>query len=138
MTTANDNITSGKIVSSDTIMVKLKPGSNPTDVIKKLKEWMILVSGVDIRFSIVEVKLVVDASQVDEVVKQLPQGEVVVTKISGPVEKEIQTLKSTLPSNNNIILFCGFLGVIVGLVGMFIDSIIRGLKGIKDKLSRKE
>lgn len=138
MTTANDNIISGKIVSSDTIMVKLKPGSNPTDVIQKLKEWMILVSGVDIRFSIVEVKLVVDASQVDEVVKQLPQGEVVVTKISGPVEKEIQTLKSTLPSNNNIILFCGFLGVIVGLVGMFIDSIIRGLKGIKDKLSRKE
>lgn len=138
MTTANTNITSAKIISSDTILVQLKPDSDPTDVIRKLDDWMVLVSGVDIRFSIVEVQVVVDASQVDEVVKQLPQGEVVVTKISGPVEKEIQTLKKVLPSNNNIILFCGFLGVIVGLVGMFIDTIIRGLKFIGDKLRRRE
>ncbi|NYB52866.1 MAG: hypothetical protein HVN35_09960 [Methanobacteriaceae archaeon] len=138
ITTANSNITSGKVVSSDTMMVQIKPGSNPTEVIKKLKSWLVLVSGIDIKFSIVQVKVVVDASKVDEVVKQLPQGEVVVTEISGPVEKEIQSLKNILPSKNNVILFCGFLGIIVGLVGMFIDSILRGLKGIKDLLRKKE
>ncbi|OPX57437.1 MAG: hypothetical protein A4E25_02338 [Methanobacterium sp. PtaB.Bin024] len=138
MTTVNSNITSANIISNDTIMVQIKPGSDPTDVIKKLDDWMVLVSGVDIRFSIVEVQVVVDASQVDSVVEQLPQGEVVVTGISGPVENEIQTLKQSLPSNNNIILFCGLLGVIVGLVGMFIDSIIQGLKAIKDRLRKKE
>jgi len=42
---------------------------------------MVLISGIDIKYSIVQVKLVVDASKVDEVVKQLPQGEVVVTEI---------------------------------------------------------
>lgn len=138
ITTANTNITSGKVISDDTLMVQVKPGSDPTEVIKKLKTWMVLVSGIDIKFSIVQVKLVVDASQVDTVVKQLPQGEVVVTEISGPVEKEIQTLKNTLPDKNNIILFCGFLGVIVGLVGMFIDTIIRGLKGLKDGIRKKK
>lgn len=138
ITTANSNITSGKIISSDTMLIQIKPGSDPTDVIKKLKNWMILVSGIDIRFAIVQVKVVVDASRVDEVVKELPQGEVVVTEISGPIEKEIQTLKNTIPSKSNVILFCGFLGVIVGLMGMFIDSIIRGLKGIKDKLRKKD
>lgn len=136
--TANSNITSGKVISSDTMLVQLKPGSDPTSVIKQLKSWMVLVSGIDIKFSIVQVKVVVDASKVDEVVKQLPQGEVVVTEISGPVEKEIQGLKNTLPEKNNIILFCGLLGVIVGLVGMFIDTIVRGLKAIKDKLRKKE
>ena len=138
ITTANTNITSGKVISDDTIMVQVKPGSDPTDVIKKLKSWMVLVSGIDIKFSIVQVKLMVDASRVDEVVKQLPQGEVVVTDISGPVEKESQTLKNTLPDKNNIILFCGFLGVIVGLVGMFIDTIIRGLKGLKNGIRKKK
>ena len=73
ITTANTNITSGKVISDDTIMVQVKPGSDPTDVIKKLKSWMVLVSGIDIKFSIVQVKLMVDASRVDEVVKQLPQ-----------------------------------------------------------------
>lgn len=135
---ANNNITSGTIVSNDTMLVQIKPGSDPTDVIKKLKSWMVLVSGVDVRFSIVQVNVVVDASKVDEVVKQLPQGEVVVTGINGPIEKEIQTLKNSLPSKNNIIFFCGLFGVIVGLLGMFIDSIIRGLKAIKDGIRKKK
>ncbi len=138
MTTANSNITSGKVIATDTMMVQIKPGSDPTDVIKKLKSWMVLVSGVDIKFSIVQVKVTVDASKVDEVVKQLPQGEVVVTDISGPIEKEIQIMKNTLPSKNNIILFCGFLGVIVGLLGMFIDTIFRGLKGLKNGIINRK
>jgi hypothetical protein len=137
ITTANTNITSGKVISGDTMMVQLKPGSDPTQVIKQLKSWMVLISGIDIKYSIVQVKLVVDASKVDEVVKQLPQGEVVVTEINGPVEKEIQSLKNTLPGKNNIILFCGFLGVLVGLVGMFIDTITRGIRGIRDRLRQK-
>lgn len=137
MTTAVNNITSGKIVSNDTIMVQLKPGSDPTKVIKQLKNWMMLVSGINIRFSIVEVKVMVDASKVDDVVKELPQGEVVVNHISGPVEKEIQTLEKTMPPNNNVILLCGFLGAIVGLAGLFIDSILQGLRVLRDRLLKK-
>ncbi|MCC7550120.1 MAG: hypothetical protein KO316_01310 [Methanobacterium sp.] len=137
ITNANSNITSGRVVSSDTMMVEVKPGSDPTDVIKKLDSWMLLVSGIDIRYSIVQVKLIVDASKVDEVVEDLPQGEVVVTEISGPVEAEIQALKNSLPEKNNIILFCGFLGVIVGLAGMFIDTIMRAFTGLKDRLRKK-
>jgi hypothetical protein len=135
---ANTNITSGTVISSDTMMVKTKSGSDPTEVIKKLKSWMVLISGIDIKYSIVQVNVVVDASQVDSVVKQLPQGEVVVTEINGPVEKEIQTLKNTLPAKNNVILFCGFLGVIVGLAGMFIDTIVRGFSALKNRLRKKK
>ena len=138
ITSANTNITSGTVISSDTMMVQIKPGSDPTEVIKKLKSWMVLISGIDIKYSIVQVNVVVDASQVDSVVKQLPQGEVVVTEINGPVEKEIQTLKNTIPAKNNVILFCGFLGVLVGLAGMFIDTIISGFKGLKNRLRKKK
>lgn len=138
ITSVNTNITSAKVISTDTMLIQTKPGSDPTEVIKKLKSWMVLVSGIDIKFSIVQVKLVVDASQVDQVVKQLPQGEVVITEINGPVEKEIQTLKNTLPAKNNVILFCGFLGVIVGLVGMFIDTIMSGFKGLKNRIHKKK
>jgi hypothetical protein len=138
ITSVNTNITSAKVISTDTMLIQTKPGSDPTEVIKKLKSWMVLVSGIDIKFSIVEVKLVVDASQVDQVVKQLPQGEVVITEINGPVENEIQTLKNTLPAKNNVILFCGFLGVIVGLAGMFIDTIISGFSGLKNSIRKKK
>jgi hypothetical protein len=107
-------------------------------VIKKLDDWMVLVSGVDIMIQYSGSPSSGRCIPSGFSVEQLPQGEVVVTGISGPVENEIQTLKQSLPSNNNIILFCGLLGVIVGLVGMFIDSIIQGLKAIKDRLRKKE
>ena len=42
MTTAVNNITSGKIVSNETIMVELEPGSDPTAVIKKLKNLSLI------------------------------------------------------------------------------------------------
>jgi hypothetical protein len=137
VTNANTNITSGKVISADTMTVQLKPGSDPTTVIKELKNWMVLISGIDVRYSVVQVKVVVDASKVDEVVEQLPHEEVVVTEINGPVEKDIQNLKNILPHQNNIILFCGFLGVLVGLIGMFIDTITRSLHSILDRLRHK-
>jgi len=129
---ANVNITSAKVESSDTIVIQLKPGSNPTDSIKMLKDWMLLVSGINMRFSIVQVSAIVDPSQVDEVLKNLPKGEVVVDSVNGPIEAQMGSLKESIPSKSEIVLFCGFLGIIVGLCGMFIDSIMRVIKRIKD------
>jgi hypothetical protein len=133
MTTTNPNVTSVKVISSDTIVVQTKGGINPTDVIKKLKDWINLVSGITVKYSIVEVSVKVDASKADEVLRKMPQGDVVVTSVNGPVENEIQSLKNLLPQKSDVILFCGFLGVITGLFGMFIDTIIGGLKGFKGR-----
>ena len=130
--TANNNITSAKAESSNTIIIQIKPGSNPTEVINMLKEWMMLVSGISVNYGIVQVSAVVDASQVDEVLKKLPQAEVVVTGVSGPIENQIGSLKESMPSKSNIVLFCGFLGIITGLAGMFIDTIMGGIQKIKD------
>jgi hypothetical protein len=129
---ANYNVTSAKVESSNTIVIQIKPGSNPPDVIDKLKDWMMLVSGVNVNYSTVQVSAVVDASKVDEVLQKLPQGEVVVTSVNGPIENQIGSLKESLPPESTIVLFCGFLGIITGLVGMFIDSIMRGIKRIRD------
>jgi hypothetical protein len=130
--TSNVNITSAKVESSDTIVLQLKPGSNPTDTINMLKDWMLLVSGINLRYSIVQVSAVVDPSQVDEVRKNLPTGEVVVDSVNGPIEAQMGSLKESLPSKSEIVLFCGFLGVISGVLGMFIDTIMRGINRIKD------
>jgi hypothetical protein len=130
--TSNVNITSATVESSDTIVLQLKPGSNPTDTINMLKYWMLLVSGINLRYGIVQVSAIVDPSQVDEVRKNLPTGEVVVDSVNGPIEAQMGSLKESLPSKSEIVLFCGFLGIIAGLMGMFIDSIMRGIKRIKD------
>jgi hypothetical protein len=130
MPIANYNITSAKAKSSNTIVIQIKPGSNPTEVINMLRDWMMLVSGVNVNYSIVQVSAIVDASQVDEVLQKLPQA-AVVDSVNGPIENELGSLKESMPSESNIVLFCGFLGIITGLVGMFIDTIMRVLNSIK-------
>lgn len=136
--TANKNISSVKIESNETVIVHLKPETEPTDTIKQIKTWINFVSGIDVRFSIVQYNVTVEASKVDEVIRKLPQGEVLVTGVYGPVENEIQSLKNAMPSETNLVLLCGFLGIITGLAGVFIDSIISFIVGLKNRLIKKD
>ncbi|MDP3066175.1 MAG: hypothetical protein Q8N08_05485 [Methanobacteriaceae archaeon] len=135
---ANPNVTSLKVENSDTITVNTKPEADPPATIKSLKNWIMLVSGIDSRYSIVQLQVQVEPAQVDEVVTKLPQLQAVVTGIQGPMEENIQGLKNALPNQSNIIILCGVLGVITGLVGVFIDSILKNLGGLWKKLKESK
>ena len=134
----NSNITSISIPSNNTIILQVNEDSNPQTVINSLEEWLMFAGGINVKYSTVHVSVNVDASQVDSVVAKLPQDQVVITGIKGPVEDKINYLNSVLPKKSNVVLVCGFLGMLVGLAGVFIDTIMEGLKRTRDKFRRKE
>jgi len=65
---------------------------------------------------------------------KLPQGDIVVTDISGPTENSVQGLKNILPNKSNIVIFCGLIGMITGLAGVFIDNILNIIVMIRKRL----
>ena len=132
--TINDNISSVKMVNNKTMILELKNGTNPQDVISSLQTWMMFVSGSSITYSVANVTLGVKTSKLNSVMSQLPQGEIIITSVNGPTENNIQTIRNLIPNKNNIILFCGFLGMIVGLAGLFIDSISGVLEEIMNRI----
>jgi len=134
----NTNITSAKFISNDTLQVSMKEGSRPIDVINNLKDWLMLTRGLNLRYSTVYLAVNVEASKLDDIITQIEKDEVVIGKVEGPVEDKIENLKSVLPQKSNIILFCGFLGVIVGLAGIFVDSIVDLIKKFKERMFRRE
>jgi hypothetical protein len=134
----NSNITSISIPSNNTIILQVNEDSNPQTVINSLEEWLMFAGGINVKYSTVHVSVNVDASQLDSVVAKLPQDQVVITGIKGPVEDKINYLNSVLPKKSNVVLVCGFLGMLVGLAGVFIDTIMEGLKRTRDKFRRKE
>ncbi|HMK54501.1 MAG TPA: hypothetical protein VK444_06940 [Methanobacteriaceae archaeon] len=136
-TTANANITSLKVETNDTILVSTNPGADPPSTIKSLKNWILLVSGIDVSYSIVQVQVQVDPAKVDEVTSKMPQLQAAVTGVQGPMEENISGLKNFLPSQSNIIILCGVLGAIVGLAGVFIDTILQNLEGLRKKISKR-
>jgi hypothetical protein len=97
---------------------------------------MMFVSGLNIKYSIVNITLNVQSSKLDQVMSQLPQGDIVITDVNGPTEKNIQNINSMMPAKSDIILFCGFLGMITGLAGMFIDSILNIFERIRNTVSK--
>ena len=132
--TVNENITSIQIPNNKTILLEVKNDTNPMDVVNSLETWMMYVSGSTISYSVANVTLVVEASKLDQVMSQLPQGEIIITSINGTTENSVQAVKNVIPNKNDIILFCGFLGVLVGLAGLFIDSISRVLEQLKERI----
>jgi len=117
------NIKEAQIPSNDTMILYLNDNSNPTELVKKVDEWLGMIGGIDVVSNLAEVSITVEPSQVDAVINQLPTDEVVVDNISGDVEDQISAFKRNLPDPNGIIIICGFIGLIVGAIGLFIDSI---------------
>ncbi|MEN6573628.1 hypothetical protein [Methanobacterium aggregans] len=134
----NSNITSISIPSNNTIIVKVNENSNPQNVINNLEEWLMFAGGINIKYSTVHVSVNVDSSQVDTVVAKLPQDQIVITGIKGPVEDKIQYLNAVLPKKSNVVLVCGILGMLVGLTGVFLDTILEVLRRTRDKFRKKE
>ncbi|MGC9516090.1 MAG: hypothetical protein ACP5C3_00155 [Methanomicrobiales archaeon] len=134
----NPNITSAKFTTNDTLKLVLKKGSRPVDVINNLKDWLMLTRGLNLRYSTVYIAVNVEASKVDEIIREISKNDVVIANVEGPVEDKIDNLKGILPNKSNVIIFCGFLGVIVGLAGIFVDSILDIIKKFKKRIRGKE
>jgi hypothetical protein len=131
----DSNVTSVEMPTNDTMIMEIKNNTDPGDTISTLQSWMMYISGTSIIYSMVNVTMAVESSKYSQVIAQLPQGEVVITNVSGPSVDNLQKVSSIMPTKSNIVLFCGFIGVVTGLSGMFIDSILGVLKRVKKKIT---
>jgi hypothetical protein len=131
----NTNITSVEMPANDTMVIQIKNNTDPQNVISNLQTWMMYVSGVTVKYSMVNVSMNVESSKIDQVISQLPQGEIVITSLSGPSVNNVESITSFMPNKSNIIIVCGFLGMMTGLAGMFIDSINGVLQRVRKKIS---
>ncbi len=132
----NMNVTSLAIPSNNTMIIQVKDGANPQEVINEIGNWMMLVSGLNVKYSIVHISVSVGASDVSSVENQLPTQDIVITGVNGSVENSVQSVKSVLPNKSNIIIVCGFLGMITGIAGVFIDSIAEALRRTKKRIKK--
>jgi hypothetical protein len=131
----DSNVTSVEMPSNDTMILQIKNNTDPQDTISTLQTWMLYISGMSISYSVVNVTMAVQSTKYSQVMAQLPRGEVVITKVSGPSVDNLQEVSSIMPNKSNIVIFCGFIGMITGLSGMFIDSILGVLQRIRRKIS---
>ncbi len=133
---SNRNITSAEIQGNDTINVQIQNGSDPQVVMNKLSDWLMLVGAISEKYSTVHVTIQTDPAKTNLVINQLSQN-AVVTSIQGPTQDRINSLKAIIPDKSNVIVLCGFIGMLVGLAGVFIDTLLNMFGDIKGRIIKK-
>jgi hypothetical protein len=134
----DSDVKSVDVISNDTLIINLNKNNNPMTMAKNVEKWLNMAAGIEVLSNIAEISITVEPSQVDAVSTKLPQNEVVIANITGPVEDQIASFKKNLPDKNSLIIFCGIIGMLVGLLGLFIDSISQLVNKIREKMNKKE
>ena len=133
---SNKDIVSAQFPTNDTIEIQIQNGTNPQDEINKLKDWLMLIAAISVKYSAVHVTIHADSSKTAQITNQLSQN-AVVTSVEGPTQDRINSFKAMIPDKSNIVVLCGFIGILVGLAGVFIDTLLSMFGDLKGRVSRK-
>ena len=111
-------------VSSDTLYIELEDNYTASEALKTFSDWYKLVYGGSISYAQIKAVLVVDSSKLDDFEQALLEEGVVATKMEGPVQNTIDATNSSMVPNWQFVLACGGFGVLVSLVGIYMDTVV--------------
>jgi len=134
---SNKGISSVQIPTNDTIEIQIQNGSDPQIVINNLKDWLMLVGAISVKYSTVHIAVHAEAAKITQITDQLSQN-AVITRIEGPTQDRINYLKAIIPDKSNVTILCGFIGILVGLAGVFIDTLIGMFGNIKGRIIKND
>lgn len=137
ITSSNKGIASAHILGNDTIEIQIQNGTDPQDAINKLKDWLMLVGAISVKYSTVHVSVQAEAVKTTEITGQLSHN-AVVTGVEGPTQDRINSLKAIIPDKSNVIILCGFVGLLTGLAGVFIDTLLGMFGNLKQRIIKKD
>lgn len=124
-------------VSSNEITIQLDDNYTSGEALKSFSDWYKLVYGSAISYAQIKAVLVVDSSKLDDFEQVLLDNGVVASKIEGPVQNSMDTINSTMLPDWQFILGCGAFGVVVALIGVYIDSVIPAYRRFKKFMDAK-
>ncbi|MBC7119038.1 MAG: hypothetical protein H5T36_01165 [Methanobacteriaceae archaeon] len=131
----DSNVTYCKANPNGTIIFKVK-GDDPRATIDRVSDWLILTDEIYTRYSIIRVSIDTHANKIPNLKEYLSSKGIAIASIEGPVEEKIKGLRAAMPPKSAVVVSCGFIGMLAGLAGIFIDSIMAFLATIRRKMGR--
>ncbi len=111
-------------VSSDTLYIELEDNYTSTEALKTFSDWYKLVYGGSISYAQIKASLVVDSSKLDSFEDALLQEGIVATNMEGPVQNSMNATNSSMVPSWQFVLCCGGFGIIVALIGIYMDTVV--------------
>ncbi len=124
-------------ITSSEIQITLEENYTSTEALKSFSDWYKLVYGGTLSYAQVHARLVIDSASLDTFENNLLERGIVASHIEGPIQDSINNVNSTMLTNTQFTLLCGGLGVVVALLGIYIDSVVPAYRRFRKFLGDK-
>ena len=124
-------------ITASTIEIELADNYTSSQALKSFSDWYKLVYGETISYAQVHAILVVDSTSLDHFEQLLLERGIVPTTIEGPIQDSVNNTNSSMLTNTEFTLLCGGVGVAVGLMGIYVDSIVPAYRRFRKFLKER-
>ena len=124
-------------VTSDRINIELDENYTASQALKSFSDWYKLVYGETLSYAQIQAVLVVDSSYLDSFEQALLEEGIVASHIDGPIQDSVNNTNSSMLSNLEFTLVCGGVGIIVALIGIYMDSVVPAYRRFKKFMDTK-
>ena len=124
-------------ITSSEIKISLEDNYTSSEALKSFSDWYKLVYGDTISYAQVHAILVVDSTSLDTFEQNLLERGIVPTSIEGPIQTSVNNTNQSMLSNTEFTLACGGVGVVVSIIGIYIDSVVPAYRRFRKTLKEK-
>lgn len=124
-------------VTNSTIEIELKDNYSAISALKSFSDWYKLVYGGSISYAQIHSQLVVDSSKLEAFEDILIQRGIVASNMEGPVQESINNTNSSMVSDLEFTLACGGVGVVVAILGIYVESVVPAYRRFKKFIGEK-
>ena len=124
-------------VADDKIIIELEDNYTASQALKTFSDWYKLVYGETLSYAQIHAVLVVDSANLDDFEQALLNKGIVASNIEGPVQNSVNATNSSMLSNLQFTLVCGGIGVVVALIGIYMDTVVPAYRRFRKTMNKK-
>lgn len=116
---------------NNTYFVKIKENGDPQSVLNSIYDVFGSENYIHLRYTSMDANATVDANNVTRIMNAITDNGVIIHNVTGPTEDQVKVVNSIIPNQTDVIIIAAVLGVVVAIVGFFIDSLFSMFKKSK-------
>lgn len=125
-------------VTDSEIQISLEENYSSSEALKSFSDWYKLVYGGTLSYAQVHAVLVVDSSSLETFEHNLLERGIVASSIEGPIQDIVEKTNSSMLTNTQFTLVCGCFGVLVAVMGIYMDSVVPAYRRFRKFLNDKK
>lgn len=135
---SNDAISSIDDQGNNTYFVRITEGGDPQSVLDSIYSTFSANTYAHLRYTSMNANATVSANNVTKIMNTISKSGAVVVDVTGPTEDKISVINQCIPNQTNVVVISAIIGVVVAVIGFFVDTIYTFTQNRRKRKARQE